>query len=50
MPGLQIRAFLKNPLKGLDPIGAEYEPISSIRQFYAIFKRVISWSKKIALD
>ena len=50
MPGLQIRAFLKKPAQGLDPIGAEYEPISSIQPFYAIFKRAISWLKEIVMD
>jgi hypothetical protein len=41
MPGLQIRAFLKNPGKGLDSIRAEYGPILSNRPFYAIFKRPV---------
>lgn len=41
MPGLPIRAFLKNPAQGLDSIRAEYWDISSIRPFFAIFKRAV---------
>jgi hypothetical protein len=41
MPGLLIRAFLKNPAKGWDSIRTKYGVISAIRPFFALFQSAV---------